>query len=373
MLRSVFTELFLMFGLIFTISMGRRYVFENANKSRRYTILAIMSIILMGLEMESILISNKNDANLVIFNRIVNVLGYVLSPVFVYLLLMFSLHNNEKYTFHKKLLSIPLLINTLLSVLSCKTGWIFFVDSQNHYTRGPLFAVPFVFCAFYYFLFIIISVKNRDNYDHGDLAALMIIVTVPVLSIVLQIIFLDSIVIWSSAAISLILYYVFLRELQFTRDIQTDVKNRAAFEKEMLQCLKRNKSASIISFDVNNLKQTNDKFGHKAGDQLLFEAAQAIKKCFDDIGSTFRVGGDEFCVICEDVPIMIAEHALSNLDQLLITINTTRYIRLEIAYGYAYYDDAGGESIYAVYSEADRLMYIHKAKLKGAKSTISEE
>jgi len=362
-----------MFGLLFTISMGRRYVFENANKSRRYTILAIMSIILMGLEMTSILMLGRVDTDLVIYNRIINFLGFLLSPVFIFLLLMFSLHSNEKYTFHKKLLTIPLLFNTLLSILSLKTGWVFLVDANNHYSRGPLFSAPFFICAFYYLLFIIISVKNRDNYDRGDLGALLIIITVPVLSIVLQIAFLDSIVIWNSAAISLILYYVFLRELQFTHDIQTDVKNRAAFEKEMLQCIKHKKSASIISFDVNNLKQTNDIFGHKAGDELLFEAAQEIKKSFDNIGFTFRVGGDEFCVICEEIPIMIAEHALSNLDKLLITVNKTRYNKLEIAYGYAYYDTNGEESIYAVYSTADKLMYIHKAKIKGAKSTITEE
>ncbi|MGC7323262.1 GGDEF domain-containing protein, partial [Mycobacteroides abscessus subsp. massiliense] len=83
-------------------------------------------------------------------------------------------------------------------------------------------------------------------------------------------------------------------------DIQTGIKNRAAFEKEMEQYANNNKNAAIVMFDLNYLKRTNDLYGHDAGDNLIFNAAKAIKECFIGIGKTYRIGGDEFCVICEN-------------------------------------------------------------------------
>ena len=55
----------------------------------------------------------------------------------------------------------------------------------------------------------------------------------------------------------------------------------------------------IIFADLNGLKQCNDSGGHEAGDQLLKDAAELLKKHFDSY-EIFRSGGDEFVVIVAD-------------------------------------------------------------------------
>ena len=117
---------------------------------------------------------------------------------------------------------------------------------------------------------------------------------------------------------SLLIYYIFLLELQFKYDIQTKIRNRAAFEKEMEQNINSDKNATIVLFDLNNLKSTNDKHGHKAGDEIIFHAAKIIEESFMDMGKAYRIGGDEFCVICKEVTRELVDNALSNLDALLI-------------------------------------------------------
>ena len=56
-------------------------------------------------------------------------------------------------------------------------------------------------------------------------------------------------------------------------------------------------SVGIFNFDVNYLKQTNDRFGHEAGDRLLMKAAESIRNVTADSIHGYRLGGDEYLMI----------------------------------------------------------------------------
>lgn len=56
-------------------------------------------------------------------------------------------------------------------------------------------------------------------------------------------------------------------------------------------------SVGIFNFDVNNLKQTNDRLGHEAGDRLLLKAADSIRRVTSDTVHGYRLGGDEYLMI----------------------------------------------------------------------------
>ncbi|HHS50199.1 MAG TPA: GGDEF domain-containing protein [candidate division Zixibacteria bacterium] len=58
---------------------------------------------------------------------------------------------------------------------------------------------------------------------------------------------------------------------------------------------------SVIFIDLDELKQYNDKYGHRRGDQLIRSAGQAIKSAIAGHGTGFRYGGDEFVAILQNV------------------------------------------------------------------------
>lgn len=153
-----------------------------------------------------------------------------------------------------------------------------------------------------------------------DKKILISVLFIPILGIILQLLFKELILIWSFTSISLLIYYIFLLEQQFKYDIQTGIKNRAAFEREIEHYVSRDKNATIVMFDLNNLKNTNDKHGHKAGDEMIFHTAKMIEESFMGIGKAYRIGGDEFCVICNEIQMEL-DSALSNLDDLIIKAN----------------------------------------------------
>ncbi len=67
-----------------------------------------------------------------------------------------------------------------------------------------------------------------------------------------------------------------------------------------LSIIKRhNETASVIVFDLNKLKEVNDLFGHKAGDRLISDFAEAIKGSSRKSDISCRWGGDEFVSVLD--------------------------------------------------------------------------
>lgn len=68
----------------------------------------------------------------------------------------------------------------------------------------------------------------------------------------------------------------------------------------------------MVYLDVNDLKKVNDNLGHEYGDKLLKSAAKIISESFGAFGKSYRIGGDEFCVL------MSGENIEENYDKGLI-------------------------------------------------------
>ena len=73
---------------------------------------------------------------------------------------------------------------------------------------------------------------------------------------------------------------------------------------------KINYPISVLSFDLDDLKKTNDSLGHSAGDALLKDCAMLINSSMrkDDVFA--RMGGDEFAIIFPSTTLEAAEKNL---------------------------------------------------------------
>jgi diguanylate cyclase (GGDEF)-like protein/PAS domain S-box-containing protein len=84
-------------------------------------------------------------------------------------------------------------------------------------------------------------------------------------------------------------------------DALTGLPNRAAFQDALDEAMKRALSlghpVALVLVDVDYLKQTNDCFGHDAGDALLRRIADRLTTIAGEHGFTARLGGDEFALL----------------------------------------------------------------------------
>jgi two-component system, cell cycle response regulator len=89
------------------------------------------------------------------------------------------------------------------------------------------------------------------------------------------------------------------REDAFT-DALTGLGNRRRMNAELAHALAYGPDAPagvLVMFDLDGFKLYNDRFGHLAGDTLLSHLGHRLRAAVDGVGSAYRQGGDEFCVL----------------------------------------------------------------------------
>ena len=95
-----------------------------------------------------------------------------------------------------------------------------------------------------------------------------------------------------------------LKEKVF-RDPLTRAYNRHALDKQLPDKLDQLKEKGLMGcialLDIDNFKDINDKFGHKAGDSVLMHLAARVLKALREEDLLIRTGGDEFLIYLHDI------------------------------------------------------------------------
>lgn len=90
-----------------------------------------------------------------------------------------------------------------------------------------------------------------------------------------------------------------LRE-QSRTDALTGLGNRRMLDEALAEALTLATAEApllLMLFDLDGFKAYNDAFGHPAGDALLVRLAARLRDVVAPLGSAYRLGGDEFCVL----------------------------------------------------------------------------
>jgi len=90
-------------------------------------------------------------------------------------------------------------------------------------------------------------------------------------------------------------------------DVLTELKNRIAFDKEKLTLLK----PMVMIINIDRFKDINDAYGTQVGDVILKEVADFLQENLRQsrgVVDIYRIGGDEFCVLFENVQASYVEN-----------------------------------------------------------------
>ena len=148
-------------------------------------------------------------------------------------------------------------------------------------------------------------------------------------------------------------------------DVLTQLRNRTFYTEELNRLQRKGPwPVSVMSVDLNGLKQINDEEGHAAGDALLRRAGEVLSKAVDAPAWPARIGGDEFVVLLPATDERGVQAMRERLASLL-ELNNQFYAgrsghTLCFAIGTA--TCASGESIDAALMRADKSMYQDKVQ-----------
>lgn len=95
-------------------------------------------------------------------------------------------------------------------------------------------------------------------------------------------------------------------------DMLTGLKNRNGYINRLNALSAQTPDTlGVIFIDINGMKKLNDYYGHEYGDNVIKKVADILKSHVED--ACFRVGGDEFVVLCENIDQETFQHLTTEL------------------------------------------------------------
>jgi len=155
-----------------------------------------------------------------------------------------------------------------------------------------------------------------------------------------------------------------LEALSMTDEL-TGLANRRAFDEFMHKTLaaarRYRETGTILYVDLDGFKQTNDRLGHEAGDQVLCEVADVLTRHTRPSDLVVRRGGDEFLVVltrCQAREGKLRARTLGNIINSSVVHYDGQTIHIKASIGTAIYGPR--TSIGDVLRKADHEMLRHK-------------
>ncbi len=150
-------------------------------------------------------------------------------------------------------------------------------------------------------------------------------------------------------------------EFLLDHDFLTGLYNRRRFERDLAHEVERasrySSRGAVLMIDLDNFKDVNDAFGHKAGDDLLKGIAGALKQRVRETDLLARVGGDEFAALLPEADSeqarIVAEDIVKTLRQQVAVLGE-QSICVTASVGVSQFDGLSAEEVLAF---ADLSMY----------------
>ncbi|MBI3686034.1 MAG: GGDEF domain-containing protein [Actinobacteria bacterium] len=148
-------------------------------------------------------------------------------------------------------------------------------------------------------------------------------------------------------------------EWQALRDPLTGLLNRRGFF-DRAGAFGAGRDLLVISVDIDDFKQVNDRFGHSVGDDVLREVAGMLSRAAGEDALVGRLGGDEFIAVVDGADQDAVGRVRAGLASLPITLSTSTAVVVGASVGVATL--TVGESIDAAIAPADLDMYTMKQR-----------
>ncbi|RHW37540.1 EAL domain-containing protein [Lysinibacillus yapensis] len=157
-------------------------------------------------------------------------------------------------------------------------------------------------------------------------------------------------------------------------DILTGLPNRRSLSQNLHQLIEKSHESqskfALFFIDINRFRHINDALGHNVGDMFLLEVAERFGSIEDDGKSFYRLNGDEFVFLLEDIgQLEKTAKTLIEMFEKPFILNQNE-IYSSISMGISIYPDHGSD-VESLLVNADLAMYVAKTR-KGNQYKIFE-
>ena len=287
-------------------------------------------------------------------------LGYTIRPVCLYFFLAIA----QRLKAIKWPFRVPLAVNVVVYALALfvnvpQLSHLIYYYEFNHelgilvFQRGTTVLNFFSHAIglFYLAYLLIVSFKQLNNKHKTDFFVIITCVVFVIAAVVLESLQLARYLLNTVIVISCLFFYFFLYTQYIRKDALTGLFDRKTFYSDIAKADRR--INGILQIDMNGLKVLNDSRGHEAGDEALKTIGEIIDKCTPNNMYGYRVGGDEFSVICLN---STDEQIIKTVEKIQKEMAKTEY---HISIGYAFNEERDAD-VQELIRAADKEMYPDK-------------
>jgi diguanylate cyclase (GGDEF)-like protein len=148
-----------------------------------------------------------------------------------------------------------------------------------------------------------------------------------------------------------------LRDVALT-DPLTGIANRrsllARADYEVARHTRGRRRFALVMIDLDGFKRLNDRFGHPAGDELLCDVADALRRAIRGQDTVARIGGDEFCVLAPETDVAGTAPLAKRIAAAVA--GTATGVRVRASIGIAVFPDDGRDVSSLLHAADERLL-----------------
>lgn len=153
-------------------------------------------------------------------------------------------------------------------------------------------------------------------------------------------------------------------EILASTDTLTGLNNRRVLDETLMRLCRSQIPFALMHMDLDHFKRVNDSLGHGAGDHVLQQVAQILRRELRSGDTIIRNGGDEFVLILEG---MGSHHALATIAKRLVELIAQpidyqgHLCQISASLGIARSEDYAVATPAQILRDADTALYASKA------------
>ena len=272
---------------------------------------------------------------------------------------------NRKRSYFIWFMRIYSVINFLLVSYSLIAGnkWFYYFEGTT-YHRGQFYLIRALLHVALCFIVVLYMMLFRNSISQSYRVPITLFPLIVAFGGFLQATVININLEYAATVIACLMLLICVQKKDVNIDYLTGVVNRRgidiALRRAIYDC--KGKEFAAIMIDVDYFKKINDRYGHKAGDEVLENIASVLRESFDDGDVVGRFGGDEFCIITQIIDENTLQQKIKKIKKAVAEIDWCNKgeMDLSISTGVAVYDFNSGMKVKDFMEHIDRKMYKEK-------------
>ncbi len=260
----------------------------------------------------------------------------------------------------------PIYISAILIIINIWTGFVFTIDKNNVYSRGPGVIIIGLMTYIMVIGLFIKALRYKEQINSRVLQSIFIFMLFPLVAGIVQMFIYGMLLVWPALVLATLIAFLQVERDSMQRDPLTGLVTRQRMEHRANLLINRKTGFSIILVDMDDFKNINDCFGHHEGDRALIIMSSILRRNVKACDLICRYGGDEFVILLETDDEAVVSRINDRISTELNDFNCKKIKKYDlcISTGYAICD-SGDCCLDEILAKADFRMYQDKEKKRG--------